>query len=750
MNRRATAAIQAGSRIRPSVNELPSRQLDACLADWRARVSSSAQAQELEALQQESDPHFFYQGLTDFAARMELGENPSLAADIYATLAESTEVPTSLRSQAKRQLAAWQGRGSLGPRAEVLLRRWTQETLEPSTLFAMAMAGPAFEMTRLLALRSLASLPAGIWSRGIGARSLASLAGFAAEAPTFTLAGKIAGSALGRNTAWDLGNLKRDLASSFLVLGGLKLGAGLSNTFSRSFTGESPAFRSFLPASGTFSGILLGHALETRTGLRPDFDDATTLIDSLALLLQFHAVGKLGSRFLGLETRRWHDEPLRRPKTWLDAKLSPQPAMAMALGPDPLLKAQDLNIFMEGNHGNEGSPRPIPLQEGSEAAPDQGLLGKDAAQWGQAQNRSSQDVRLVAHLAARIRVEMWNALNLHIEGSLARAIARGRDLLIRIVPLDGSLENYNLEMYPKGKIGPQVDSNEVRFLLQSSHGSLKLQDHLPNAVWEMRWYERETHRPQGFLPFYRSIQGFSSSALKTEAFLDSLSSAAREYVLMDPTQELRRAISPEPSPPEIDKPSKTKVFSGPTLLVRYFPRIMAGVRESADRYLEEMMIRGEKEKKRLHGLVQNILLGLHQREIESPEIGQLPNLQIWLRPSAQGQGKRTIEVLSAGEAFAKNQEHPYGPSDVLLILHRDPIYSRETFPVLEHQYLRRNPKNPRLPSGEDIEFQRDLGLGDHLRFQMRVDDLSLSPPDLASWQRWMQEHDPAVPDSGDK
>lgn len=48
-----------------------------------------------------------------------------------------------------------------------------------------------------------------------------------------------------------------------------------------------------------FGGILLGHRLEEFLGLRPHRDGATTLTDSLALLLQFQIAGHLGGRLWG-------------------------------------------------------------------------------------------------------------------------------------------------------------------------------------------------------------------------------------------------------------------------------------------------------------------------------------------------------------------------------------------------------------------------------------------------------------------
>lgn len=53
------------------------------------------------------------------------------------------------------------------------------------------------------------------------------------------------------------------------------------------------------------SGILLGHSLEERLGLRPRQSGTHTLIDSLAMLLHGHVAGRLGGALLGPGFRSW-------------------------------------------------------------------------------------------------------------------------------------------------------------------------------------------------------------------------------------------------------------------------------------------------------------------------------------------------------------------------------------------------------------------------------------------------------------
>ncbi|MCC6272712.1 MAG: hypothetical protein IT572_04540 [Deltaproteobacteria bacterium] len=754
-----TAGIRFGSRPSQDKQNFPFDDPQGGYARLRDLPWSPAQTRQLDALSRETDPEILYRDLVNFGRQLEAAQ-PELAAELYSAVLQETPavgaVPPltgdkrerPLRTRAQEHLDAILGRGAFGPRAEFLLRNLAQQSSDPAMLSAMGTAGAVFRMTRLATLSRLAATPnPGFLTQLIGAGRLASLTGFALEAPAFTLAGRLGNEVLGRRQDWSGAALGRDFASSYLVLGGLKLAGhvGANLVFAlpaRGRTQGSPLQLLFQQGS-MLAGIMLGHSLEERLGLRPHLDGATTLVDSLALLLQFHVAGALSRPLFGGSFGAWPRRlDLQAEPSGSPLKPALGPRLAWALPLEPQVRARELNILMEGENAGRPSPPMIRGRRGSDPPPDEGTIGRDAQRWGAAQGRDSESIRLVAHLAARLRVELWNALNLRIEGHVAASIARRRELLVRLVPIDGSLDNYALELHPRGRLGPQSDPSEIRFLLNTADGSLRLQDFLPNAVWELRRQQAGLPPVAGFLPFYRSIQGFASEGLKAQPLLDTLPPAAKEYVLMEPTRELKRPPNPAPvAAPASPAPATPKpAFTGPTLLVAYFPRIMAGVRESVDRYLDEMMIRGEKERKRLHGLAQHILLTLHQREVEDPEVGTVSNLQIWIRPSPQGQGRRSIEVLSPMEGLLKNQEQPYGPEDILLILSRNPGYLGTEVPTLEHQYLRHNRKNPRIPAGEDLEFQRDLGLGDHLRLRMTVHDLSLRPPDLASWQRWMEEH----------
>ncbi|MCE9624428.1 MAG: hypothetical protein K8R69_03080, partial [Deltaproteobacteria bacterium] len=106
--------------------------------------------------------------------------------------------------------------------------------------------------------------------------------------------------ALGAEVEWNASALGRDLASSYLVLGAMKAVGGLGATAYRRSGAVSGFSRHLFGQSALFGGILLGHRLEVLTGIRPSGDAGGTLVDSLALLLQFNIAGRL-SRRLGCE-----------------------------------------------------------------------------------------------------------------------------------------------------------------------------------------------------------------------------------------------------------------------------------------------------------------------------------------------------------------------------------------------------------------------------------------------------------------
>ncbi len=299
--------------------------------EWRLPEGDRTLRAELRALERETDPGLFYEGLLGLARRQEAAGRVDAAAELYAAVVQEADavgaVPSltedkrgrPLRIRAQEGLDAILGRGAFGPRAEFLLRNLARQSSDPAMLFAMGTAGAVFRMTRLATLSRLAgaSQP-GFLTQVLGAGRLASVAGFALEAPAFTLAARLGGEALGRSQDWNSSALGRDIASSYLVLGGLKLAGWASGAAYRT-VGAGPrarpaaawGSRGGLPLQGLFQqagmlgGILLGHSLEEQLGLRPHHDGATTLVDSLATLLQFNVAGRLTRQAFGNRFAAW-------------------------------------------------------------------------------------------------------------------------------------------------------------------------------------------------------------------------------------------------------------------------------------------------------------------------------------------------------------------------------------------------------------------------------------------------------------
>ncbi len=279
--------------------------------------------EEFLSLAEEPNSEMFHSGLLNLGMRLEASDRLEAAAAVYQALgAAETGAAASIVQRAETQLGAMRGVGSSGARAEFLLRRLARETTEPATLFGMGMAGAAFRATRLATLSRLAATPAGnFFTRGFGAQAAASIAGFGVEGVVFPLATRLGHVSLGRSLDWSPAQLGSELVGSYLILGALKLsGWGATSVFNRVHgaargVGASATqhwrtvpLRHFYAQGGMLGGIYLGHQAETALGLRPHLDNATTAIDSLAMLLQFNAAGHLSRQAFGERFQNWERE----------------------------------------------------------------------------------------------------------------------------------------------------------------------------------------------------------------------------------------------------------------------------------------------------------------------------------------------------------------------------------------------------------------------------------------------------------
>ncbi|MFO1464725.1 MAG: aminotransferase class I/II-fold pyridoxal phosphate-dependent enzyme [bacterium] len=349
------------------------------------RVGGAAGA-ELRSLAGEPDPELFFEGLISFGARQEQLGDPALAAEVYGLILGTDHsglgVTPTLRGRAQARLDAILGRGAFGARFEFLGRHFAREAADPVNLLAMTSGSLVFSLARGAFLSRLLAAPTrNLLTTGFGARALASAGAFALEVPAFWATGKGLREVLAPGSqSWDPATNFRELAGAGLTLGALKLTGYAAQGLFRRAHGLSFEAGAGLPAglrlaqqayaqAGMFTGILLGHRLEEWTGLRRPVDGATTLVDSLVMLLQFNVGGRLSGSLLGegwsrriqeLDSRLAGLEP-GGPRPSHPAPRSLGPALALAggpLGPEPagrrapeLLASRPLLMAMTGEGG---------------------------------------------------------------------------------------------------------------------------------------------------------------------------------------------------------------------------------------------------------------------------------------------------------------------------------------------------------------------------------------------------------------
>ncbi len=282
----------------------PNHSLDSLTEAQRRTLNRTlgGHLEEFLALGSESDSALFHHGLYNLARRLEDQDHLEIAQLLYAASQNGTPIST----RARGRLDAIQGAGDGWSRAEFLGRRLAAQASDPAALFGMFGAGLAFRVTRLAALTRLAATPGtnGVF-RALRIRTMANLAGFGVEVPTFGAATRLGNAALGREQDWSLRGMGSELASGAIVLGSLKvfggifgmaanrLGNGRAGGAIRELPLQLRLGRVGLHQGGMLAGIMTGHHLESVVGLRPHLDNGTTLVDSLSTLLQFNVAGRL-------------------------------------------------------------------------------------------------------------------------------------------------------------------------------------------------------------------------------------------------------------------------------------------------------------------------------------------------------------------------------------------------------------------------------------------------------------------------
>ncbi|MFO1462391.1 MAG: hypothetical protein U1F66_01295 [bacterium] len=333
----------------------------------RARFGS--RLDELASLSQERDPQLLAEGLMALARRSVEGEDPSAGLALYQYLSRAEGALASnlngeLRARAAAEAAAWRGEGTFGRRFEIQARQFARQASDPALIAGMGLASLAASAVRLGVLSRLAASPrAGFLTRGLGASLTAGTAAWAVEVPTFWAGTRMAHLAMGSSgLGWDRATVARELASTGLMLGLLKLSGAAAGALFQRAHGIAPlhAEAAGLPAltrlsqplytqAASFAGLYTDHLIEERLGWRPRTDALSRGFDSLATLLQFHVGGRLAAEALGpgyasalrqLEFRSRVTETLLTPRPNLGVGPGPalQPALAGIGGASPAVE----------------------------------------------------------------------------------------------------------------------------------------------------------------------------------------------------------------------------------------------------------------------------------------------------------------------------------------------------------------------------------------------------------------------------
>lgn len=384
--------ILAGSenlRAPLALNEaLPSTEEARWLDETAARLGDSPSARELHSIAGERDPELLGAALLSFAGRH--SEDPSLAQYIYQRISEHPDFYGAAANIARSRNEALQGRGTFGQRSEIFFSRFFREATDPTNLASMAIAGFAFQGLRLaVSSRLLASSGTGFFTRGIGVRVLANGVAFAAEAPVFSASARGINALLGRQQDWSASALGHELASGYLMLGGLRLSGALGNAAIRRLDpgaalGSTLQHR-LVHQAGMFAGVTAAHWAEQRLGLRPDHGGSALLADSLAALIHFNVSGRLLNR-LGADRLNHEMESRHRalenfqssaPRT-RRFEWGPRLAVAGAAPSDLSARSEPLQMSAQSpigegppaSSGRTAEPKSMPVPKHSRRGPD--------------------------------------------------------------------------------------------------------------------------------------------------------------------------------------------------------------------------------------------------------------------------------------------------------------------------------------------------------------------------------------------
>lgn len=276
------------------------------------------------ALSRQGQTKLLLKGLLRLAHRDLVSENNFAAVTLLNQLGHGKDfhgigIPTDLKKKAHQEWEAMNGRGSFGGRLAHQSRTFVKEVLAPAPLIAMAVAAPVYSVVRFKTLAHLIGRPAGLLTRGLASRFLASSAGWGPEVLTFWGVQRAYNQVFHpKLNRWDNTSVTHELLGLGLTFGLFKLNGRLFQAAADDVL-KYPAVQRTLNAlkvrpatlrtsaqwAGMYSGIVTAGALEGKLGLKPYESPDALFTNSLVTLVQLKSMGAISHKMMGPSYAAW-------------------------------------------------------------------------------------------------------------------------------------------------------------------------------------------------------------------------------------------------------------------------------------------------------------------------------------------------------------------------------------------------------------------------------------------------------------
>lgn len=284
---------------------------------WQqAALLPSSYREEASSLAKEKDPELLAQDALRMGLRMEAEGQSSSAWLWYQDCLQALELSDDTRRKIQKRLDLVAGGGAFGDQFERSLADFSQRASDYRLIFPMLLAGMAGRLTHSFLLNRLAG---GASWRGASAL-IAGLGSLAIETPIFSLAHRGILELAGERQNWSAASLARELGSSALGLGALKLSSWAGKKF---FQGvfrldalgrptQAVAYfdsaRQISPVLMNWAGLSLARGWELSLLGRDSSSSQNILFHALEEALSLHIGAALGGKLLGNSWRRFENE----------------------------------------------------------------------------------------------------------------------------------------------------------------------------------------------------------------------------------------------------------------------------------------------------------------------------------------------------------------------------------------------------------------------------------------------------------